>query len=291
MHSVGFKLLLTVGVSTLEKMIINPISIVMRTLFSRIALLLLLLGAGSTAMAQYRGQRPAPRSYHSSRTDKVLRGLDAVETAAEYAMLGNMLYHIDDYTGIRLGFNSASLRSDSRFNDGTVMGFDLGVVFGWYLGRSHALSIEPGIYYTMKGGRLSNFSFSYNDIITGGSHHSSENEDVKMTMHMFETPVVLKGHLPIAPHTVIQPFAGLFMAFGFAGTSKFSGSYGTDKYDTYDDNVLEDFDAGVRLGAGLSAGLVYMEVAYDYGLLNLDADFYNTSLRSKTWSFNVGFNF
>lgn len=286
----------SVGVSTIETIIINPISIVMRNLFSRIALLLLLLGAGSTAMAQYRGQRPAPRSYHSSRTDKVLRGLDAVETVAEYAVLGNMLHKIADYTGLRLGLNSATLRvDDSNCKGESIMGADLGIVFGWYLGRSHVFSIEPGFYYSMKGGRMStNYNLpSYDDFIGGNTQHKAitHHEDVKMTMHTFELPVVLKGHLPIAPMTTFQPFAGLFAGFGFAGTSSFNAGNSTEKYDTYDDGVLEDFDAGVRFGLGLSAGHIYLEAAYDYGLINLDNNFYDFDIHSKTWSFNVGFNF
>ncbi len=266
----------------------------MKNLVSRISLMLLLLGLslGSTAVAQYNGQRPTRHHYHS-RTSDVLRGLDAVETAAEYAMLGTRLAHIDDYTGLRFGFNSASMRL-SGFDAGSesITGVDLGIVFGWYLGKSKLVSVEPGLYYSMKGGRIYSRSSSPSFGDWGGTRSSSSDYNIKMTMHSFELPVVFKLHLPVVPMVSLQPFAGAFMSFGFAGTTTFdSHSSSSEKYDSFDDGILEDFDAGLRTGIALNIRPVYMEIAYDYGLLNLDANFYDASLRSNTWSFNVGINF
>lgn len=267
----------------------------MKNLVSRISLMLLLLavGFGTSAMAQYRGHRPSRpathRHYHS-RTDNILRGLDAVETAADYAMLGSMLHHIDDYTGFRLGFNNASLRvADFDARAESITGFDMGFVFGWYLGRRHIVSIEPGLYYSMKGGRI-NYdmpSISY-DSYGRNSKASSFKVSDKITMHSFELPVVFKAHLPLGPTSSLQPFAGTFASFGFAGTTTFDDG---EKYDTFDDGVFEDFDAGLRFGIGLSLGQLYLEAVHDRGLLNLDNNFYDANLHSKTWSFNVGINF
>lgn len=257
----------------------------MKKIISHLTLMLLLMAATcSTAMAQ-RYHRPYSYRSHSSSYGRAMRGLHAVETAADYVMLGSMLNGIDDYTGLRLGFNSASLRA-SGFDDATtdnIPAVNLGIVFGWYLGRQSALSIEPGFFYSMKGGKLSEH------IGQSGSHGSFST--TKFTTHSFELPVVLKAHLPIAPAVNIEPFAGAFMAFGFGGTTTLPDG---EKYDTYDDRYLEDFDAGFRLGVGLSAGNAYFEAAYDLGLVNL-CDRYefdrHEALRSSTWSFNIGINF
>lgn len=261
----------------------------MKKIFMRTALILMLLSIcfGQEAMAQrHHYSRPARSYHHHSTTGNVLRGLEAAETVYEYAMLGTFLNHIDDYTGLRLGYNSASLRA-SGFDDATtdpISGLNLGIVFGWYLGHS-PLSIEPGLYYSMKGGKLRE-----HELAVGGSHHY-DIYDTKFTMHSFELPVVIKAHLPLAPATLLQPFAGAFMSFGFAGTTTYSDG---EKYDTFDDGILEDFDAGLRFGAGLAVDHFYLEAAYDLGLINL-CDSYvwgsHPQLRSNTWSFSIGFNF
>lgn len=264
----------------------------MKKVFARTVLILMLLSIcfGQEAMAQRhhysRPGRPAHSYRHHSTTDNVLRGMEAAETVYEYAMLGTFLNSIDDYTGLRLGYNSASLRA-SGFDDATtdpISGINLGIVFGWYLGHS-PLSLEPGLYYSMKGGKLrERLSYSRNS-------QSYAIDDTKLTMHSFEIPFVLKAHLPIAPASSLQPFAGAFMSFGFAGTTTYDDG---DKYDTFDDGILEDFDAGLRFGAGLSVDHFYLEAAYDLGLVNL-CDSYvwgnHPQLRSNTWSFSVGFNF
>ena len=214
-----------------------------------------------------------------------MRGLHAVETAADYAILGSVLHNIDDYTGFRIGYNSASLHAsgfDATQGD-NIPAFNLGIVFGWYLGNTD-LALEPGLYYSMKGGNL-------NELYDSNFSKKHGLSTTEFTMHSFEVPLVLKMHLPIASGVGIEPFAGAFMSFGFAGTTTLDNG---DEYDTFDDRFLEDFDAGFRFGAGLSINNLYFEAAYDLGLVNL-CDSYefdrHEALRSRTWSFNIGINF
>ena len=253
----------------------------MKKIFSPMALAILFLASlAAPAVAQH--YRPhSHHYYHRSNYSRAMRGLDAIETAADYALLGTMLSKIDDYSGLRFGYNSASLKCSDAASTDNIPAFNAGIVFGWYLGRS-PFSIEPGLFYAMKGGKV--YESNGLDRLVG-------RDMTKYTMHSFETPVVLKAHLPMAPHVSLQPFAGAFMSFGFAGTTTYSDG---DKYDTFDDNVLDDFDAGFRFGSGLAIGNAYFEAAYDLGLVNLCNTYtfgYNPSLRSRTWSFNIGFNF
>ena len=261
----------------------------MKKILTRLTLMLLLAaGFCTTASAQRYGRSYSHRGHsYGSSYGRALRGLRAVETAADYYFLGSLLNGIDDYTGIRVGLNAASLRASS-FDDAStdiIPAFNLGIVFGWYLGNS-PLSIEPGFYYSMKGGKL-------NEMLDTRSFVSGHpfGETTKFTMHSFETPVVLKLHLPVAPAVSIDPFAGAFMSFGFAGTTTLDNG---DKYSTFDDRYLEDFDAGLRFGVGISALNAYFEAAYDLGLVNLCDPYefdHHEALRSSTWSFNIGINF
>lgn len=253
-----------------------------KTIIRLTLMLLLMAGFGASAVAQYRHSGHYHTSYRPSRTHRILETLDAVEHVADYAMMGAMLSRIDDYTGIRIGYNSASLHA-SGFDDtpaDDIPAFNLGIVFGWYLGHSN-FSLEPGVFYSMKGGHL-------NEYLTAGGRDFSS---TKYTMHSFEVPLVVKAHLPLGPGASLQPFAGAFMSFGFAGTTTANNG---EKYDTFDDRILEDFDAGFRLGSGLSVGNLYFEAAYDLGLLNLCEPYSfdrREALRSRTWSFNIGLNF
>lgn len=252
----------------------------MKKIITRLTLLLLLAAVICPEVSAQRYYHPG---YHS-RTGRVMRGLGAVETAYDYAMMGRYLNGISDYTGVRIGYNSASLRAsgfDYTVDAESVPGLDVGIVFGWYLGRS-PMSIEPGLFYAKKGGKLQ-------ELIPVGSLVNVSAQQ-SYSMHTFELPLVFKYHAPIAPNASLQPFAGAFMAFGFAGTYK----DGRSEYDIYDDRVLEDFDAGLRFGVGLSAGHVYLEAAYDLGLCDLcDGSTFprKNDIRSRTWSFNIGYNF
>lgn len=246
-----------------------------RLFSSLIIAVLLAFGMNTSAMAQH--THGTPRSSHYSRTGNVLRGLETVERMTEYAMLGNRISKLDDYTGIRFGYNSASLRSTGIPDTYTesISGANVGVIFGWYLGKS-PVSIEPGVFYSMKGGKL---------------NERTLNLDTKYTMHSFEVPVVFKLHQAIAPGTVLQPFLGGFMSFGFAGTTTVPGE---GKYDTFDNGIFEDLDAGLRFGVGVTAHPLYFEVAYDLGLLNLcDRNWFRSdpTMKTRTCSFNIGFNF
>lgn len=261
----------------------------MKKLFSLFALAMLLIASPATqAIAQHRHHRPTSHHYHRSGYSRAMRGLDAIETAADYALLGTFLNGVDDYTGLRFGYNSASLHAtgfDGLLANATtdnIPALNLGIVFGWYLGHS-SLSLEPGLFYSMKGGKLREH------LELDGKKYVVE--ETKFTMHSFEVPCVLKANLPLAPGLQLQPFAGAFMSFGFAGTTTYDDG---DKYDTFDDSIFDDFDAGFRFGAGLAARNLYFEAAYDLGLVNLCNPYtfdHGDRLRSRTWSFNFGFNF
>lgn len=267
----------------------------MKKLFLRLSLLCILfsMSFNDIAFAQRHYSRPYHRQHYRGGGDGFYRAVRTAEAVGEAALFGRFLHGIDDYTGVRVGFNAASLRTDLKYSNVTsefTPGVNVGVVFGWHLGKT-PLIIEPGIYYSMKGGELKG---RFN-----GDGVSFKND---ISMHSIEIPLVLKCQLPLTPDNYVsmQPFFGGFLSFGFAGTTKYEeGKSYPKKYDTYDDDLFGTTDAGLRMGVGINAGQAYLEFAYDLGLVNLpnsryelmDFDDFSDSMRSNTLSFSIGYNF
>jgi len=260
----------------------------MKKSISRIsAVLLVLIVSITSVMAQPR--RHHRRSYSG---DGIIRGIRNVETVAGAAMMGASIATLDDYTGIRFGYNAATLRA-SGFDDVSSevkSGVNIGIVFGWYLGNTPVI-IEPGAYYTLKGGKLNGYETGYNT-----------RTRLKSNMHMFEIPLVFKYEIQYHNAGVcLHPFFGGFLSFGIGGKTKSVEEGYNDSWDTFSDGEgqLGRTDAGLRMGCGLGIDNFFLEMAYDCGLVNLASDEYNyfgynnfdSAIRSNTVSFSLGFNF
>jgi len=259
-----------------------------KTTLSRIsAVLLILVVSIASVMAQPR--RHHRRSYNS---DGVIRGIRNVETVAGAAMMGAGIASLDDYTGVRLGYNAATFRT-SGFGDissSVKSGVNVGIVFGWYLGNTPII-IEPGVYYTFKGGKLDGYESGY-----------ESRTKLQSNMHMFEIPLVFKYEVQFHNASVcLHPFFGGFLSFGIGGKTKSIENGYNDSWDTFSDGEgqLGRTDAGLRMGCGLGVDHFFIELAYDCGLVNLASDQYNyfgynnydSAIRSNTVSIGLGFNF
>ncbi len=254
----------------------------MKKTIARISTVLLLL---VVSIASVTAQ---PRHHHrrSYNGDGIIRGIRNVETVAGAAMMGASIASLDDYTGIRFGYNAATLRT-SGFDDvssDVKSGVNVGIVFGWYLGNTPVI-IEPGVYYTLKGGKLDGYEAGY-----------STRTKLKSNMHMFEIPLVFKYEVQYHNAGVcLHPFFGGFLSFGIGGKTN------NDSWDTFSDGEgqLGRTDAGLRMGCGLGVDHFFLELAYDCGLVNLASDeynyfgynYYDSAVRSNTVSFSLGFNF
>lgn len=253
----------------------------MKKIWSLLALFALLATSPATLQAQH----------HRHGGYGLVGGLRAVESVAGAAMLGSSIHSLDDYTGIRFGYNAASLRADLPSDPDCefISGLNVGIVFGWYLGSSHFI-FEPGLMYSMKGGQLSNYALGYK-------------EKVKTTMHTFEIPLVFKYE--VAFHNAgccLHPFFGGFVAFGLGGKSKYSDeatSY-RESWSTFGDgdDQLGRTDAGLRMGCGLGVDNFFVELSYDLGLVDLASDTnyfgsngFDDGVYSNTVGISLGFNF
>lgn len=252
----------------------------------RIVAVVLIAALCTTSFAQPR--RGGAR--HHDGWENFDRSLRTVNNVASTAMLFAGIAQFDSYTGIRFGYNAASLRCTGGLEDyveGDIMsGINLGVVFGWNLGNSNFI-LEPGVYYSMKGGKLTPTS-----MLSGYDYSAS-----KTRMHELEIPLVLKYNINLSDDLNLQPFAGGFMAFGLGGKVKYEGT--GNEYDTFGDDGFRNFDAGLRFGVGMSVDHFYVELGYDLGLVSQAADNYedygydsfNEDIYTGNLNISMGFNF
>lgn len=221
---------------------------------------------------------------HHSGWENFDRTIHTIDNITSTAMLFGAVAMIDDYTGVRLGMNSASLHLsgpiENSLNSESISGINLGLVFGWYLGHSPII-LEPGVYLSLKGGEL----------------NASHNIATKYNMTMLEIPLVLKYDIGLGENAGLQPFFGGFMAVGLGGEAKFKDL--GESFDTFGEDGFKSFDAGLRMGCGLAVRRLYFEIAYDLGLVNLptrsfedfDYDDWDNTIKSDCVSFSIGFNF
>ena len=85
----------------------------------------------------------------------------------------------------------------------------------------------------------------------------------------------------------IEPFLGGYLACGVGGKIKdyenreAYSSFGNEYYDNF-----SRFDAGVKLGCGLSFDIFYLGASYDIGLANVGKDNFQDT---NTGCFNIDF--
>lgn len=177
----------------------------------------------------------------------------------------------EHYYGLRLGLNVASLSSDMADMDmNSRAGLAIGGVYGIQLANSMPIWLEPGLYYSEKGGRT----------------HDINGNRVTCRLSYLEVPVVVKYALDVADDFYVTPFLGGYVALGIGGKVK---EYGPQhSYSSY--NNVNRPDAGLRIGCGAEFMMVYAEIGFDFGLANISKDDFKR-VRNQAFFINVGVDF
>lgn len=257
----------------------------MKKYFERIVAIVLIASVCTTSVfAQY-------RHHHHHHYGAVDHAIHTANGVAGTALVLAGIASLDNYTGLRFGLNSASLRLGGSLTEDVdtdyLSGVNLGIVFGWNLGHS-PLTLEPGIYYSFKGGKMSYY----------------DTEAAKYKMHMLEFPLLLKYNIVPTAGVTFQPFVGPFVAFGLGGTTTYKamnneGYMEIGDYDTFNEDTFKSVDAGFKLGCGLEVNHLYVELSYDLGLVNLPAcnyrdfgyDDWNDKIKTNCFCATIGVNF
>lgn len=169
--------------------------------------------------------------------------------------------------GVRAGLNIASLTVPDGASTNSKAGFQVGFSYERNLVDALPLYLETGLYFTGKGGKA------------GGA---------KLNLGYLQVPVLVNYHWSVSDNATIQPFAGLYYAFGIHGKGKAGG----EKADLFgDEGGMRRSDLGVRLGAGVNfLKRYYAGLGYDIGVLNTIKEDLAT-MRTGTFFIQVGYKF
>lgn len=184
------------------------------------------------------------------------------------------------YYGLRLGLTVSTVSSDDNRLDGgsAQTGLNIGGVIGFQLSSSTPLYLESGLSYTEKGGK-GNF----------------EGNKFTYSLNYLELPIVVKYKYvfdSIDDRFSLQPFAGGYLAMGIEGKVRDFGRTREDRktYSSFSDDFFQRFDGGLRFGCGVEYSMMYLELAYDFGLTNICHNDFDTS-RNSCFFVTLGVNF
>ena len=191
----------------------------------------------------------------------------AVPSFAQFASGGFELDKQNLYYGARMGLALGSLMGDCDPYKGMKTGFTLAGVIGLRLSEVSPVFLESGLYYTQRGGKDGSYTADLNCL---------------------EIPVVVKYGIKATEDIALLPFAGPYFAYGVGGQMEYSGVNGKEKSSTYD--FLNRNDIGLKVGCGAEYNMLYLEVAYQFGLHNI-ADNSDNTIHANQVSVNFGVNF
>jgi hypothetical protein len=204
----------------------------------------------------------------------ILAMMLAVPSFAQFASGGFELDKQNIYWGARMGLALGKLTGDVGDYDGMKAGFTLAGVVGLRLSQTSPVFLESGLYYTQRGGK---------------------NGSLKAELNCLEIPVLIKYGFKATEDIAVLPFIGPYFAYGIAGETEYevvdavTGKSTKEKERSYK-NLLNHNDMGFKLGCGLEYNMLYLEVAYQFGIANI-ADDDNLTAHANQLSINLGVNF
>lgn len=204
----------------------------------------------------------------------ILAMMLAVPSFAQFASGGFELDKQNVYWGARMGLALGKLTGDVGDYDGMKAGFTLAGIVGLRLSQMSPVFLESGLYYTQRGGK---------------------NGSMKAELNCLEIPVLLKYGFKATEDIAVLPFIGPYFAYGIAGETEYevydadTGKSVKEKERSYK-NFLNHNDMGFKLGCGLEYNMLYLEVAYQFGIANI-ADNDDLTAHANQLSINLGVNF
>jgi hypothetical protein len=202
----------------------------------------------------------------------------AVPSFAQYASGGFELDKSNLYYGARFGLSLGTMSGDTNYGEsnlsGMKPGFTLAGIIGLRLSETSPVFLESGLYYTQRGGK-------------DGSYRANAN--------YLEIPILVKYGIKATDDIAVLPFLGPYFSYGVGGQMEFdeinpvTKAVEKAKDDTFGE-FLNRKDMGLKLGCGVEYNMLYLEVAYQFGLTNI-ADDDDYKIHANQLSINFGVNF
>lgn len=181
----------------------------------------------------------------------IMAVLFSAPSFAQYSSGGFSLSESTLYYGIRLGANFSTLTGDYPpvADLGTRVGMNLGGVIGIRVSDTTPIFLESGLYYASRGAKKDKFT---------------------MTTHNLELPILIKYGIQATDDIAVLPYIGPYFSYGLGGKYKFENANVVVKNDTFD--YLNRFDMGFKIGCGAEYNKLYLELGYQFGVMNLAKD-------------------
>lgn len=176
--------------------------------------------------------------------------------------------------GVKAGVNFSSMITDIEDMSSDFMtGYNVGVIAN--LPLKEKLSIQPGIFYSVKGTKYDNYYLG----------------KVTNTLNYVEVPVNVVFKLG-QDNLKILPFLGPYIAYGIGGTYK-SEDYNEEydiKWGSSEEDSYKPLDYGLNLGVGVQMSKLLISGQYGFGLANI-SDVPNYSEKLGVISISLGYMF
>lgn len=192
--------------------------------------------------------------------------------------------------GIKAGVNFSSLSVSTGGSSSSTTGFNVGAIADFNVAKD--LSIQPGVFFTTKGG-------SAESNTTSGSYTTHSKED--LTLNYLEVPVNVLYHIPVSAGKIFVG-GGPYIALGLSGKDKYSASatsgsssssasgdidvtFGSSSGDVKNPDFGINFMGGIKLQNNL-----LFSIGYGLGLANL-SNMSGTTTQNRSFNLSVGYFF
>jgi hypothetical protein len=164
------------------------------------------------------------------------------------------------------GMNLSSITSSDA---NMKVGFNVGIGMDYAL--ENLFSLQPSLLFTTKG--------------------VTESEgDVKVSINAMylELPILMAGRIPLNPSMNLVITAGPYLAYGVGGKTTASSGGVDISVDTFGEDGLKRFDAGLAAGVALEFNKLYVGLNGEFGLVNISDGGKN---KNRNYYLGVGYKF
>ena len=174
----------------------------------------------------------------------IMAVLFSAPSFAQYSSGGFSLSESTVYYGIRLGMNISTLTGD--IDMGSKVGLNVAPIIGLRVSDTTPVFLESGLYFSGLGAKKGKSSIALNYL---------------------EIPVLIKYGIQASDDIAVLPFVGPTFRYGlFGGTWKTEGA---GKVNSFGGDRFKRADMGIKLGCGAEYNKLYLELGYEFGIINI----------------------
>ncbi len=174
----------------------------------------------------------------------IMAVLFSAPSFAQYSSGGFSLSESTVYYGIRLGMNISTLTGD--IDMGSKVGLNVAPIIGLRISDTTPVFLESGLYFSGLGAKKGKSSIALNYL---------------------EIPVLIKYGIQASDDIAVLPFIGPTFRYGlFGGKWKTEGA---GKVNSFGGDRFKRADMGIKLGCGAEYNKLYLELGYEFGIINI----------------------